>query len=193
MTKMEISEGIQVTPDTTEAVEFVAPAISVENVDEGEFFRTIGQIETQGNFQKVGVSDWIETNLTTAVENLGAAPCVQIYAVAPEKGVLLSGHFPETQDDPYNSPALLGSVEKYRNMMRRVGELSESDEEVEIHLFGQAGAGTAQELAKRKAIIDQLRDAGVHESRVYDQRIQDYNRADSTVYIPGRGIILKRT
>ncbi len=167
--------------------------IDVKKVDEDEFFNTKDMLETGGDLQTIEVGKWIETNLQTPVANTGAAYCVEIYAVSPQKNRLIVGHFPETQGETGQSEELQNSVNEYKSMLNTIKKASEEDKNIEVYLFGQDHTGTKYELDKRSALSKQIMQSGVEPNNLIDERVVTPGATDSTLFDPiAKAILHKR-
>jgi len=171
------------------------PVLSVTRVkDEGEFFDKLDELKRTGGAINVEAGSWIETTLDTAVVNMGAATCTEVYMVFPDSGRLISGHFQETQPDKYQTPDLDESVKSYNRMLDRAAELAKHDTRAEVYLFGNDVAGTRLEMEKRSAVSRDLMDRGIHPNKLFDNRVDIPGSQDSTIYIPAtKQILHKRT
>lgn len=167
--------------------------LDVKRVDEDEFFNTKDMLETGGDLQTIQVGKWIETDLQTPVANTGAAYCVEIYAVSPNKNKLIVGHFPETQGENGQSHELQDSVNEYKSMLAKIKEASAADPDTEVYLFGQDHTGTQYELNKKAALSNQMVENGVNPRKLIDERIVQPGGTDSTLFDPlSRTILHKR-
>jgi hypothetical protein len=151
---------------------------------------------------------WLEMNDFQNIKNLHASPCLILYIKNQKTGRIISGHFPETNQERVLQSSKLESenkaelnqdqesisqkkvrtiaddFESYISLMKRIKSLGIEDS-LEAYLFGQNfnSGNMLEDILEQEFILLDLQKSGINQSRIFDYR--DLSRGkniDDTIY-----------